>query len=142
MYVNVSDIATFIGQNKWDIVTPFERLWKNNDYSFLDLVKESQETSPETTKDMTLTKKEKIEKYLTTDCLNDNSITPTEKKKILTEAIAAHTDLSSKEKDVLVDCVVSTVNTEHGIKNEEKVIEILNKTQDINIVRENKLYKK
>jgi hypothetical protein len=26
-----SDIAAFVGQNKWDIVTPFERLWKKCD---------------------------------------------------------------------------------------------------------------
>ena len=33
VFLNSSDIAAFIGQNKWDIVTPFERLWKKCDKS-------------------------------------------------------------------------------------------------------------
>jgi len=31
IFINVSDIAAFIGQNKYDYVTPFERLWKKCD---------------------------------------------------------------------------------------------------------------
>ena len=31
IFLNISDIASFIGQNKWDYVTPFERLWKKYD---------------------------------------------------------------------------------------------------------------
>jgi hypothetical protein len=31
LYIYISDIASFIGQNKWDYVTPFERLWKKCD---------------------------------------------------------------------------------------------------------------
>jgi hypothetical protein len=31
VFLYSSDIAAFIGQNKWDIVTPFERLWKKCD---------------------------------------------------------------------------------------------------------------
>ena len=31
IYIFISDIASFIGQNKWDYITPFERLWKKCD---------------------------------------------------------------------------------------------------------------
>jgi hypothetical protein len=31
VFISVSDIAAFVGQNKYDIVTPFERLWKKCD---------------------------------------------------------------------------------------------------------------
>lgn len=31
IFINISDVASFIGQNKWDTVTPFERLWKKCD---------------------------------------------------------------------------------------------------------------
>lgn len=31
VYLYISDIASFIGQNKWDYITPFERLWKRCD---------------------------------------------------------------------------------------------------------------
>lgn len=31
IFLNISEIASFIGQNKWDYITPFERLWKRCD---------------------------------------------------------------------------------------------------------------
>jgi hypothetical protein len=31
IFLNISEIASFIGQNKWDYITPFERLWKKYD---------------------------------------------------------------------------------------------------------------
>ena len=31
IYLYCSEIASYIGQNKWDYVTPFERLWKRCD---------------------------------------------------------------------------------------------------------------
>lgn len=31
IYLNISDIASYIGQNKWDFTTPFTRLWKRAD---------------------------------------------------------------------------------------------------------------
>jgi hypothetical protein len=31
VFIYISDVASFIGQNKWDYVTPFERLWKKCD---------------------------------------------------------------------------------------------------------------
>ena len=31
VYLNISDVASYIGQNKWDFTTPFTRLWKRVD---------------------------------------------------------------------------------------------------------------
>ena len=31
IFINISDVASYIGQNKWDFVKPFERLWKKCD---------------------------------------------------------------------------------------------------------------
>lgn len=31
VYINISDIASYIGQNYFDFVTPFERIWKKCD---------------------------------------------------------------------------------------------------------------
>lgn len=31
IFINISETASFIGQNKWDVITPFERLWKKYD---------------------------------------------------------------------------------------------------------------
>lgn len=40
-YIFSSDIATFIGQNRWNIVSPFERLWRKADKESLDTILES-----------------------------------------------------------------------------------------------------
>jgi hypothetical protein len=31
IFINISDVASYIGQNKWDFVKPFERIWKKCD---------------------------------------------------------------------------------------------------------------
>lgn len=31
IFLYISDVASYIGQNKWDFITPFERLWKRCD---------------------------------------------------------------------------------------------------------------
>jgi hypothetical protein len=40
IFLNTSDIASFIGQNKWDYITPFERLWKKYDSEYTNCLKE------------------------------------------------------------------------------------------------------
>jgi hypothetical protein len=34
IYINISDIASYIGQNKWNCITPFERIWKKADLNY------------------------------------------------------------------------------------------------------------
>lgn len=38
VFIYTSDISSFIGQNKWDFVTPFERLWKRCDPHYSELI--------------------------------------------------------------------------------------------------------
>jgi len=40
IFLYTSDIASYIGQNKWDYVTPFERLWKRCDKDNYNLILE------------------------------------------------------------------------------------------------------
>ena len=43
IFINISEIASYIGQNKWDYVTPFERIWKKCDKECYEkLLNESQ----------------------------------------------------------------------------------------------------
>lgn len=43
IFINISDIASYIGQNKWDYVTPFERIWKKCDKEcYEEIMKKSQ----------------------------------------------------------------------------------------------------
>jgi hypothetical protein len=140
MYVNVSDVATFIGQTKWDIVTPFERFWKNNDKSYNETTQELQKQGL-LHSDTGLTKMEKIEKYIspeTLKVLSDNTKTPKEKKEEILKSI----DNELENADVLVECVNSTVNTTHGIESEEKVANAFNVKRNVTLQRDNKLYKK
>lgn len=41
VYLNISDIASYIGQNKWDYVSPFNRLWKRIDKECYNICMES-----------------------------------------------------------------------------------------------------
>lgn len=38
IFLNISDIASFIGQNIYDFITPFERLWKRCDTEFYNSI--------------------------------------------------------------------------------------------------------
>ena len=141
MYVNVSDVASFIGQSKWDIITPFERLWKNNDPDFDSIILENRKVLG--VEDTGLTKKQKIEKYIgqeSLDIINDKTITSAFKKAKIKKILKEINVPDSTDKEVLESCIESTVNTEYGIRNEEKVIDIINKVNDIKIDRKNKLY--
>ncbi len=143
MHINTCDISVFIGKSKYDIVTPFERLWKNNDW---DNYKRLSETLSEESQDLLLSKKAKIEKYLpkSNSVLvgsSENSSTPDEKKKFLFTELSK-SDLSVEKKQELTECINSVVNTNHGIKNEAKVIDIVSKKHHISIDTNNKLYKK
>lgn len=40
VFLYTSEIAAYIGQNKYDFVTPFERLWKRCDTSYNDIIKD------------------------------------------------------------------------------------------------------
>lgn len=36
VFINISDTASYIGQNKWSMIDPFERLWKKADTNYND----------------------------------------------------------------------------------------------------------
>ena len=42
VYINISDVSSYIGLNKWDYVTPFERLWKKCDVNYDECLNELQ----------------------------------------------------------------------------------------------------
>lgn len=136
MYVNVSDVAAFIGQVKWDITSRFETFWKNNDLGFGDTLEAA---SPEDA-DAGLTSRQVVEKYVgpkaTEAVLADETIEHVAKVKRITELI------QESGATVKPQVVTSLVNTSHGIKNEEKVVQIVAETKKKHIDRSNKLYKK
>ena len=47
VFLYPSDIAAYIGQNQYDFVTPFERLWKRCDTeSYTDIINKSKSEFP------------------------------------------------------------------------------------------------
>lgn len=38
IFLYASDIAAFLGQNKWNVITPFERLWKRCDTDYNNII--------------------------------------------------------------------------------------------------------
>lgn len=62
IFINISEIASYIGQNKWDYVTPFERIWKKCDKNFYEnLLKESHDNILNKKEDLDKIENEKIQ---------------------------------------------------------------------------------
>ena len=147
MFVNVSDVSAFIGQNKWDMITPFERLWKNNDpesYNKTILEMKQDNTLADNVKDSGLTKIEKMEKYLGKARVKEINLSnkTTDEKKQVAKSILDTLDIDTETKSKVSECIESVVNTTHGIVSEPQSVEIFNKKNDVILQRDNKLYKK
>jgi hypothetical protein len=96
-YLNVSDIPSFIGENVWDFVTPFEKLWKKYDKDY--------NVSIQTTFDKeTLT------------VIEDKTKSLIEKKKILKHELKITNEILEK--------ATSAINTTHGIQHEQSAIDM------------------
>jgi hypothetical protein len=73
VYIYISDVAAFVGQNKYDFVTPFERLWKKCDSeNYLALL--NSVDSEIQTKNANIAKLD-VEKLQTNDDLENKRIT-------------------------------------------------------------------
>lgn len=61
IYINISDIASYINQNKWDYITPFDRIWKRCDYTgYNSCLNELNNTITIKTLDLEVIKNEKL----------------------------------------------------------------------------------
>jgi hypothetical protein len=82
IFLNISDIASFIGQNKWDYITPFERLWKKYDPEYKKCLDEINNIISNKKSDLLLVEEEK--NLLEKDLIN-KIITKRKYNKILKE---------------------------------------------------------
>lgn len=151
VFINTSDIAAYIGQNKWDIITPFERLWKkcDSDYdSIVDTVKEVYKDDKEKLEKvnvLVLDKKQQVEQYIKPETLKKHlestSDTVAEKTKNINTLINK-LEISPDEKIKLQEHTSSLVNTTHGIMNEQKVVDIYEKKFNVVLDTSQKFHKK
>jgi len=75
IYLYCSEIASYIGQNKWDYVTPFERLWKKCDTecykAILERMQDNIESAQNNIKELEEKKKD-IEESLKKKLITEN----------------------------------------------------------------------
>jgi hypothetical protein len=148
VWLYVSDIASYIGQNKWDSVTPFERLWKKCDKSYNEIVetakKDVSDDVLENIQISEMTKRQHVQKYINKDvldaCLKEKSSTEVKKKTI--QKLIDNLDCSSDIRNQLTQSTCSIVNTDHGIAKEKETLDIIEKRSNVVLDTSQKLYKK
>ncbi len=128
-WINTSDISSFIGQNKWDYITPFEKFWKKNDENYNEIIKTLeneiaqssnpivQDTLKKNLDNITLTTEQKLVKNLDEDTLKllkDSSLPVNKKEIIIQDKIQKDTELAKTARGY--------INTSHGIKYENNAI--------------------
>lgn len=144
IFLYTSEIASYIGQNKWDYVTPFERLWKRCDNDGYKLILEKTKTNINKKaleikvldKEVELLKDDLLNKRITkrqwqnkTDKLNN------EKKIILNEV----TNLNSRVDEINLDQKQKLENVlgKQNIESmESKDIDTDNKRENVNKIIE------
>jgi hypothetical protein len=147
VFLYTSEIAAYIGQNKYDFVTPFERLWKRCDSNYDMIINEQKNIISTKISDVNKIN-DKIQKLK--DDLENKKITKREYNKrikefeesynMLTESIndmqknIDNIDLTQEErlKKVLGETHLNTIKST-SIGTDEKRLGIENKLKDLNL---------
>lgn len=133
-FLNVSDVASFINQNKWNYIEPFVKLWKKYDsetYNKIILISKTKNF------DQKIDKIKYVEETLGTNFVK-NIIDNTKTKQDIVKTIESsniqinNLNISHEEKNILNNTIESIVNTSHGINNENPALIIYtNKTKSV-----------
>lgn len=103
IFLNISEIASFIGQNKWDYITPFERLWKKYDKEYKLCLDEYNNMINNKKAELILIENEK---RILEEELNNKQITKRQYNKLLKEI-----DTKSKKVTDEIDNIVTKVES-------------------------------
>lgn len=103
IFLNISEIASFIGQNKWDYITPFERLWKKYDKNYKLCLDEYNNIINNRKAELILVENEK---RILDEELNNKKITKRQYNKLLKEI-----DLKAKKLTDEIDNIVTKVES-------------------------------
>ena len=126
IYINCSDISSFIGQNKWDYWTSFIRLWKRVDskaYAECEIMSKSTGKSIQNDKII------ELKETLGENFINETLKKTTNKQEMINNINASHDiieklDVSAEKKTELKVNVESFVNTNFGTHNEIGALEL------------------
>jgi hypothetical protein len=148
IYINTSDVSSFIGQNQWDIVTPFERLWKRYETFIVpESVKETA-TSSEKTNISTVfaTKEEKVEKYINLgdikEITENKEFCITKQKVLVNNLVDKIQNITPDQRMEIRKNTTSIVNTSYGTLNELSVLEQVEDTIKKTLDKTQTLYNK
>ena len=129
IYINCSEISSFIGQNKWDYWTPFIRLWKRIDLK--DYLKCEELSKNETidNKVVVIDKMIELQKTLGETFIEDTIKVTSNKQDMVKNINTSYKmidklDVSENKKTELKTNVESLVNTSYGISNEYGALEL------------------
>ena len=95
VFINISDISSYIGQNKWMIVEPFQRLWKKCDPDYNICLNELKNIVVKKSNELVIINNEKV---VLEEQLNKKLIT---KRQFSTEAKKIVLKEKEKEKEIL-----------------------------------------
>jgi hypothetical protein len=126
IYINCSDISSFIGQNKWDYWTSFIRLWKRVDWK---VYAECEIMSKNDGKSIQNDKIVELKETLGENFINETLKKTTNKEEMIKNINASHEiieklDVSTEKKVELKVNVESFVNTNFGTHNEIGALEL------------------
>jgi len=130
IFIFISDIAAYIGQNKYDIITPFERLWKRCDKQDYNNIIQSNKNDLVDLK-MGIVCLEK-EKDLLKDDLDQKKITKRQYNTLLKEKETKITNENKK-----IEELETKIDNIH-LNQEEKLTKLIGK-EEVNKIRSDKI---
>lgn len=148
VFINTSDIATYIGQSSWDLITPFERLWKKFETFEIDKEDETDldETVLQNIKETFTTKEQKVEQFIPLESIKsitqDTTLNCIEKKKKVNQIVNKVEGITPDKRIQLRKNAETIVNTDHGIHNESSVLNEYEEKHKKTIDKCQVLYKK
>ena len=148
IYINTSDIASYIGQSTWDQITPFERYWRKFEVFVVpEKVKASVPIEKKQYIESTFsTKEEKVEKYLSLDSIkkvtNNKELNIAQQKEQINILVNQVPDISPDNRMQLRKNTQSIINTTFGIVNEATVLKDFEEKTNKTLDKSQKLYSK
>jgi hypothetical protein len=129
VFLNCSEIASFIGQNKWDYLTPFMRLWKKVDKENYILCENEAKNKG---KKIIIDKVAELKETLGEDVIKQLTESTSENKIVSNNIKESHDliekmDIDIEKKTELKANVESLINTNFGTNNEDGALEIYEK---------------
>jgi hypothetical protein len=140
VYINCSEVSSYINQNKWDYVTPFIRLWKRVDYiNYMACENKNMLSDDEPT--VELDKINELKETLGNDFIQETITTTTNKsdmdKNIQLSLKKIDTlDVSDDKKAELKVNVESLINTSFGTNNEFGALDLYESLSKLKLNKE------